>query len=288
MFTFGGIREQGITRNEKEDLGGQDTRCVQINAAQANAVQASDGSDIAKFFLERNWGTAGEAFLEKLYPIINDPDRLHRLRKQFECAQEEHICPHMTKQFPKVTTGQLVIRSGHLAICAMGQYFAMAWLFGMDPKLAWHQAIEDAIHIGVASVNLADFAPLSERALAYLRDHFWSEGHRYINLTDEEGWRELNKRQRQQPVMGLKLETEVWYFPSQIDWVFKRRGWDPRRIWHDLAECGALMTDGRHMTRYRQLSQCGVTRQRLYVLNRAMLFPDAEIPADAEPAVQAG
>ena len=270
--------EQSITGVEQADLGGQDTRCVQINAGRATAVNAKDGSDIADFFLKRNWGTAGAAFLEQLYPVVSDPDRLTRLRKRFQHIQQFHICKQLTKQFPGVTDGQLVIRSGHLAVSALGQYLATTWLFGADPHSAYRQAVEDAVYVGIDSVNPSEFAPLAERVLGYLRDHYTAEGYRYIDLTDDDGWRELRKRGRQTPVLGMKLDAEVWYIPTQIDWVLRKHGWDPRRVWRDLADSGVLQAEGRHLTRFRQLTPAGISRQRLYVVSRAKLFPEHEAP----------
>lgn len=276
------------------DAGGQDSRCIQLQVPDAQKKDTDLAVKCQEFFNEGHWGWAGPRFLRELYPVIADPERKEKLIAKFRALRDDRLVEHLTKHFPDATYGQIVNRAGHIACAALGECYMLHWVFEWDAALAFQTALQDALHCAEESVSPDDFAPLKERVMTFLRDHFSSNGHQYVDLDMPDGWEELRRRRRQTTVVGLKKEDEIWYYPSVIDEVLKKHGWDPKRVWKDLAkepprkdpdkpELAVLFTEGRHLQRFRQMNQAGIQRQRMYVVRRSKLFPPDPTQAHAAP-----
>lgn len=276
--------EQSITGVEVADLGGQDTRCLQIEASDASKAAADLGNRIVAFFATRNWGAPAVYFLRKLWPVVTDAERKSALKDRFE-KMRTWLISQMKGQFPDVKEAQLFMRAGHLALSAIGEWLVLEWLFGWQSAAAFDKAGEDALQIGLGGVNIAELQPLHMRVISFLKEHMHAEGHKYLDLTAADGWEELRRRRRQNPLTGLKSTGELWYFPEAIDHLLRRKGWDPRRVWADLRKHGYLKVDGAHLTRYRQLAPGGLPRQRFYVVDLYQFYPDEQEDGAAPPTV---
>ena len=261
--------EQKVTGVGKTDLGGQDTRCVQVEHAGASAAMSSAGTTIYNFLNEGHHGVVGAWFLRQLYDYILAPGKISQLKADYWELAREQITEAILDKFPGVLAGQIYVRAGHLATTCIGEWLMLWWVYGLNRQEAWDSAVADMLEVGMTTIDPDNFSPLWQRTAVFLRQYLKGSGHRLIDLSDTSGWEEAKRRRRQNDIVGYKTPKEIWFLPHFIDQVLLREQLPPERVWPELAAQGILQkyAGDRHLKIHRSLASAGLKREKFYVLD---------------------
>lgn len=216
---------------ESDDLGGQNNRVLQLHATVG--IEEQRLSDLYGF-VKKHHGHAGPRFLRKLAGIVNDPERLARM-KAIHAAFETTISKRSGRTGNHVT---------YVATIALGQWLAEQWLLGLDAKMSRDRAIEDAL--AVLNENVPEHKQdYSEKALDRLRDHRISEAFAYIDgrtLSKDDLDAAISQSKH---LVGIEMADEILYIPSEINRTLRKSFFSPEKTWRGFAERGWIRSHNR-------------------------------------------
>ena len=245
--------EQPLIGNSSLNLGGVTNRILQL---RADAMKGDDAKKLHQWMeRERCYGVAGHAFLSRLLPSLNDPEKLKQLRGRTQDMHEEidRRC------------GTDDRRTAHLAVIAMAQRIAARLLLKVPDSRAKQRAIEDALDIAQLA-DLGEQESYEQRGWDFLDQHIAAEPQRYIDLADEAQVRQLESGKHAEiiGVLNKSQRERRWYIPSKVNKVLRDNGFNPDRFWDDARLAGRIGTTAKGNTMPERT--IGKSRVRVFVV----------------------
>lgn len=260
--------EQTLAGADKEDLGGQANRSLEI---RHNRLPLEQGKHIYRKFIEpaRHYGYAGIRFLTKLAEVVNDHDRVRRLVERYE----EYV--ESISKF----TGQSRAVERQLGAVMLGEFLMLRWVYDMDERDAVSIAYRDACDIAANWLRVRDSsATPSSKAAEFLVEHRHSFAHMYADASTDVGKGKLASlgSRTSMPLIAAynagPKSDEIWYFPSAVNRLLsdKFRA-PPDRIWEEFADQGVLDRNKDRLVRKRQIKDI-LSSVAVYVVRADRLF----------------
>lgn len=258
--------EQTLAGADQTDLGGQQGRVLEIRHP---GLQIEHAEKLFRTLDDpHHYGYAGLRFLQQLAPVVNDGDRLTKLRERFQetmALMVEH-------------TGRRSAVERQMAAIALGEALMLRWVFGYEAELAGKVALRDGLDILDNWIRVKEGSPaLWGRALEFLVEHRHACAHMYADVSLENGKQKLVSwgSKTSAPIIGAinagPTQSEIWYFPNAVNKLLKEHYGTAERIWEEFAQEGILDRGSDRLARQRQIKGV-LANTKVYVVRKDKLF----------------
>ena len=258
--------EQTMAGADKEDLGGQANRVVEVRHP---GLEVEHAKKVWQWIEHpKHYGYAGIRFLQHLAKVVNDEERSLNLKlRHKEYTQAISNC-----------TGKNRAVERQLGAIMLAEVLMLRWVYGFEAKEALDTALRDACDIAQNWMRMRDTSTsLWQRAAEYLTEHRHSSANLYADVSTPSGRAKLESLGSKSAVpliaaynAGVNQE-ETWYFPTNINKVLKSwLGVPPDRIWEEFATEGILDRSSDRIVRHRQIQ--GIFKGKVYVIKTEKLM----------------
>jgi hypothetical protein len=228
--------EEPIIGKDGIDLGGQANRVIQISA---EILTPEEGLGLHQFIKRGNYGHAGIEFLRRLEQIVNAEEGVAQLNDLFMGID------HAIRAGSSVAT---YARGTQLAAVALAQALSHFFFFDAPLDRALDIAIQDAIEVGRHIYKDEDKDDLVTKALTFLREHYISNRHMWLDLDLADGDKSedaavYNTEYREMFGVLRRRDGEVWIVPQRANAYLRSIGINAKRIWSDMKKAGVLITE---------------------------------------------
>lgn len=218
---FQSWRTIALTTGEEPLSTDSSTQGIKTRALEIYGVPMDDEKAAQKVHqgCAANFGTAGPAFVQRiLMELKNDPNVFKDDYQSMTEFLEEKKTGHMGSHISAVTTVMLA------------DYYASRWIFGK----AEDQAYEEALQLAETILGQLETAAEADEAMRAL-DYF-SSWYR-VNIAS------FGDRSPGREWYGLKMQGNIYVFPTVFEKAMKDGGFNVRRILRDWAERDWIETE---------------------------------------------